>query len=63
MSVVGDCIVYVIIKVVKNVKVYEKLEDLIFVLDNNLFIDMKYYLDYYLIKFLLRIFEFILYNA
>lgn len=36
----GDCVFYVIISVVKGVVVYMKLEDLLFVLEYSLFIDM-----------------------
>ena len=61
--VVGDRIAYVIIKAAKNAKAYEKSEDPIFALDNNLPIDTKHYLDHYLTKPLLRIFEPILHNA
>lgn len=61
--VVGDRIAYVIIKAAKNAKAYEKSEDPIYALDNNLPIDCQHYLDHYLAKPLLRIFEPILHNA
>ncbi len=48
---------YVIVKGVKGAAAYEKSEDPIFVLENNLPIDVKYYLDNQLSKPLLRIFE------
>jgi DNA polymerase delta subunit 1 len=60
---VGDRIPYVIIKAGKGVKAYEKSEDPIFALENNLPIDCQHYLEHYLSKPLLRIFEPILKNA
>ncbi len=59
---VGDRIPYVIVKAAKGVKAYEKSEDPIFALENNLPIDCQHYL-HYLAKPLLRIFEPILKNA
>ena len=45
------------IKGPKNAKSYEKSEDPIYALDNNLPIDYQHYLDHYLDKPLLRIFD------
>ncbi|KAI9201944.1 DNA polymerase family B-domain-containing protein [Polychytrium aggregatum] len=53
----GDRVSYVIVKGSKDAAAYEKAEDPIFVLENNLPIDTKYYLDNQLSKPLLRIFE------
>ena len=61
--VVGDRIAYVIIKAAKNAKAYEKSEDPIYALEHNLPIDTKHYLDQFLTKPLLRIFEPIVHNA
>ena len=60
---VGDRIPYVIVKAAKGVKAYEKSEDPIYALENNLPIDCQHYLEHYLSKPLLRIFEPILKNA
>ncbi|XP_047334461.1 DNA polymerase delta catalytic subunit [Impatiens glandulifera] len=60
---VGDRVPYVIIKAAKGAKAYEKSEDPIFVLENNIPIDPNYYLDNQISKPLLRIFEPILKNA
>ncbi|XP_042018724.1 DNA polymerase delta catalytic subunit-like [Salvia splendens] len=60
---VGDRVPYVIIKAAKGAKAYEKSEDPIFVLENNIPIDPHYYLDNQISKPLLRIFEPILKNA
>lgn len=60
---VGDRIPYVIIKAAKNAKGFEKSEDPIFALENNLPIDCQHYLEHFLSKPLLRIFEPILKNA
>jgi DNA polymerase delta subunit 1 len=54
---IGDRVSYVIIKGSKGSAAYEKAEDPIYVLENNLPIDTKYYLDNQLSKPLLRIFE------
>lgn len=48
---------YVIIKGTKGSAAYEKAEDPIYVLDNSLPIDTKYYLENQLSKPLMRIFE------
>ncbi|KAJ1990082.1 DNA-directed DNA polymerase delta [Coemansia spiralis] len=53
----GDRVPYVIIKGTKNAKAYEKAEDPIYVLDNNLPIDTTYYLEHQLTNPLMRIFE------
>lgn len=60
---VGDRVPYVIIKAAKGAKAYERSEDPIYVLDNNIPIDPHYYLDNQISKPLLRIFEPILKNA
>ena len=48
---------YVIIKGGKGVAAYDKSEDPLYVLEKNIPIDTKYYLDNQLSKPLLRIFE------
>jgi DNA polymerase delta subunit 1 len=53
----GDRVAYVIIKAVKGAAAYEKSEDPLYVLENNLPIDTKYYLENQLSKPLMRIFE------
>ncbi|KAJ3055861.1 DNA-directed DNA polymerase delta [Rhizophlyctis rosea] len=53
----GDRVSYIIIKGHKDAAAYEKAEDPIFVLDNNIPIDTKYYLENQLSKPLMRIFE------
>ncbi|KAF2102393.1 catalytic subunit DNA polymeras-like protein delta [Rhizodiscina lignyota] len=53
----GDRVAYVIVKGAGGSKNYEKSEDPIYVLENNLPIDTKYYLDNQLAKPLERIFE------
>ncbi|KAI8898444.1 DNA polymerase family B-domain-containing protein [Globomyces pollinis-pini] len=53
----GDRVSYVIIKGAKDAAAYEKAEDPIYVLENNLPIDTKYYLENQLSKPLMRIFE------
>ncbi|XP_062197531.1 DNA polymerase delta catalytic subunit isoform X2 [Phragmites australis] len=60
---VGDRVPYVIIKAAKGAKAYEKSEDPIYVLDNNIPIDPQYYLENQISKPLMRIFEPILKNA
>ena len=59
----GDRVAYVIIKASKGAAAYEKSEDPIYVLENNLPIDTKYYLDNQLSKPLMRIFEPIVANS
>jgi DNA polymerase delta subunit 1 len=53
----GDRVAYVIIKGAAGAKNFERSEDPIFVLENNLPIDTKYYLENQLAKPLGRIFE------
>ncbi|EIN06111.1 delta DNA polymerase [Punctularia strigosozonata HHB-11173 SS5] len=53
----GDRVAYVIVKGIKGAAAYEKSEDPIYVLENNIPIDTKYYLDNQLSKPLMRIFE------
>ncbi|PGH35992.1 DNA polymerase delta subunit 1 [[Emmonsia] crescens] len=53
----GDRVAYVIVKGAGGSKNYEKSEDPIYVLENNIPIDTKYYLDNQLAKPLTRIFE------
>ncbi|KAL5714576.1 DNA-directed DNA polymerase [Ranunculus cassubicifolius] len=60
---VGDRVPYVIIMAPKGAKAYEKSEDPIYVLENNIPIDAQYYLENQMKKPLLRIFEPILKNA
>ncbi|KAK8958305.1 DNA polymerase delta catalytic subunit [Platanthera guangdongensis] len=60
---VGDRVPYVIVKAAKGAKAYERSEDPIYVLENNIPIDSQYYLENQLQKPLLRIFEPILKNA
>ncbi|XP_059432438.1 DNA polymerase delta catalytic subunit [Corylus avellana] len=60
---VGDRVPYVIVKAAKGAKAYEKSEDPIYVLENNIPIDPQYYLENQMSKPLLRIFEPILKNA
>ncbi|CAN8251712.1 unnamed protein product [Cochlearia groenlandica] len=60
---VGDRVPYVIIKAAKGAKAYERSEDPIYVLQNNIPIDPNYYLDNQISKPLLRIFEPVLKNA
>ncbi|KAJ2613724.1 DNA-directed DNA polymerase delta [Coemansia sp. RSA 1365] len=53
----GDRVPYVIIMGTKNARAYEKAEDPIYVLDNNLPIDVNYYVEHQLTNPLTRIFE------
>ena len=53
----GDRVAYVIVKGAGGSKNYEKSEDPLYVLENNIPIDTKYYLDNQLSKPLTRIFE------
>merc|ERR1719242_2826412 len=52
----GDRVPYVIISGAKNMKAYEKSEDPLFALENNLSIDAQYYIEHQLQQPLLRIF-------
>jgi DNA polymerase delta subunit 1 len=58
----GDRVAYVIVKGAKGTAAYEKSEDPIYVLENNIPIDTQYYLENQLSKPLMRIFEPILDN-
>jgi DNA polymerase delta subunit 1 len=60
---VGDRVPYVIIEAAKGAPAYEKSEDPIYVLEHNLPIDTKYYLDNQLQGPLTRIFEPIIDNT
>lgn len=60
--VVGDRVPYVIIKAAKGARAYEKAEDPIYALRNNLPIDAQHYLDHHLAQPLMRLFEPILKN-
>ncbi|KAG1677462.1 hypothetical protein FOA52_001918 [Chlamydomonas sp. UWO 241] len=53
----GDRVPYVIIKAAKGAKAWEKAEDPIYALDNNLPIDVQHYLEHHLSQPLLRLFE------
>ncbi|KAL7412360.1 delta DNA polymerase [Mrakia frigida] len=53
----GDRVAYVIIKGIKGAAAYDKSEDPIYVLENNIPIDTAYYLENQLSKPLMRIFE------
>ncbi|KAF8899613.1 DNA polymerase family B-domain-containing protein [Gymnopilus junonius] len=53
----GDRVAYVIVKGIKGAAAYEKSEDPLYVLENSIPIDTKYYLENQLSKPLLRIFE------
>eukprot|EP00033_Pygsuia_biforma_P006271 GCRY01006987.1.p1 GENE.GCRY01006987.1~~GCRY01006987.1.p1 ORF type:complete len:597 (-),score=200.00 GCRY01006987.1:27-1724(-) len=59
----GDRVAYVIVQGPKGARAYEKSEDPIFVLENNVPIDTQYYLQQQLTNPLMRIFEPILSNA
>lgn len=59
---VGDRVPYVIIKASKGARAYEKAEDPIYALKNNLPIDSQHYLDHHLAQPLMRLFEPILKN-
>lgn len=53
----GDRVPYVIIKATQGAKIYEKSEDPIYVLENNIPIDTKFYLERQLSKPLKRVFK------
>ncbi|CEH16756.1 probable dna polymerase delta catalytic subunit [Ceraceosorus bombacis] len=53
----GDRVAYVIVKGTKGAAAYEKSEDPLYVLEHNIPIDTRYYLDNQLAKPLMRIFE------
>jgi DNA polymerase delta subunit 1 len=54
---IGDRVPFVIIKAAKGAKAYEKAEDPIYALENNLPIDVQHYLEHQLAQPLQRIFE------
>jgi len=54
---IGDRVPYVIIKSTKDAKAFEKAEDPLWVLDNNIPLDYQYYLEKQLKNPLMRIFE------
>lgn len=60
---VGDRVAYVMIKAAKGSKGYEKSEDPLYVLQNNLPIDYQFYVDHQIKQPLLRIFEPVFANA
>lgn len=53
----GDRVAYVIIRAGNNTPTYERSEDPLYVLDNNIPIDTKYYLEHQLSNPIMRIFE------
>lgn len=59
---VGDRVQYVMVKALKGSKGYEKSEDPLYVLQNNLSIDYQFYLDHQIKQPLVRLFEPILNN-
>jgi DNA polymerase delta subunit 1 len=54
---IGDRVAYLIVKGERGAKAFEKSEDPIFVLENNVPIDVQYYLDHHLTGPLSRVFE------
>ena len=54
---IGDRVAYVIIKAAKGAKAYERSEDPIYVLENNIPIDTQYYLEHQLAPPIIRVFE------
>jgi DNA polymerase delta subunit 1 len=54
---IGDRVPYVMIKSAKGAKAYEKAEDPLWVLENNIPLDYQYYLDQQLKNPLTRLFE------
>jgi DNA polymerase delta subunit 1 len=58
----GDRVAYIIVKSTKGSAAYERAEDPLYVLENNVPIDFKYYLENQLEKPLMRLFEPILAN-
>ncbi|KAF4705705.1 DNA polymerase delta catalytic subunit, partial [Perkinsus olseni] len=60
---IGDRIQYVIIKAPKGVAQYEKAEDPLYAVENNIPVDGQHYIDHQLKQPLMRIFENILPNA
>eukprot|EP00124_Ichthyophonus_hoferi_P000144 Ihof_evm8s5 gene=Ihof_evmTU8s5 len=53
----GDRVPYVIVKAAKGAAAYEKSEDPIYVLENNIPLDTKYYVEHQLTNPIIRIFE------
>lgn len=60
---VGDWVPYVIVQGAKNAKAYEKSEDPMFVLENDLALDYEHYIEHHIKNPLLRLFQPILVNA
>jgi len=60
---VGDRIQYIFIKSAKGMRAYEKVEDPLYALENNLSIDGYHYIEHQLKQPLMRIFENVLPNA
>ncbi|ESL09236.1 DNA polymerase delta catalytic subunit [Trypanosoma rangeli SC58] len=54
---IGDRVAYVIVRAARGAKAYERSEDPIYVLENNVPIDTQYYLEHQLAPPLLRVFE------
>ena len=54
---VGDRVAYVIVQGAKKAKIYEKSEDPLYVLQNDLAIDYEHYIEHHLKNPLLRLFE------
>lgn len=54
---IGDRVAYVLIKAVRGARAYERSEDPIYVLENNIPLDTQYYLDHQLTPPIRRIFE------
>lgn len=54
---IGDRVAYVIIKAAKGAKAYERSEDPIYVLENNIPLDTQYYLEHQLAPPIMRVFE------
>ncbi|ELA42387.1 uncharacterized protein VICG_00486 [Vittaforma corneae ATCC 50505] len=60
---IGDRIPYVIVKGDKKMAAYEKSEDPVYVLENNLPIDKEYYIEQQLVKPVQRLFEPVMENV
>jgi len=59
----GDRVPYVIVSAAKNTPAYDRSEDPLYVLENNMSIDAQYYIDHQLHQPLIRIFGPIMKNA